>query len=100
MAAGPKTTIDGAILEQAIALYSLNASVYERYVGRGMGDEPCVGIRFDNWRTYAWLWMALPEVDEHDGKLARQMAARLEVDQVGREWIVYFPGFVLGAGGI
>lgn len=66
--------------------FDIGGEVYENYSGRDMYGKTCMGITVDN--LYKALFNLGRESENYD--FAKELE-RLEVDNLGRSYIIYFP---------
>lgn len=85
------TTIETKMIDDAIYETDDSISVHQSYSGRGMHGDTCFGL-VGGQRAMLKFFVALAQ---EDPELANDLADSLCTDNMGRDYIYYFPGFQL-----
>jgi len=84
----------GWITEALAVADAAEATITNAYAGRGMYGATCLGVIFEE-RSYVDAFLAaLGVVQERTGGFdAVELARWAQVDNMGKGWILYFPGW-------
>lgn len=98
-------TLSRELLDEAIdvaaSTFGTSIDIHEVYSGRGMDGETCFGLIVDNggerelWAAFGYLAGLAEGRDEDEEVDLMRLAKSARIDGMGRDTIVYFPGWEL-----